>query len=145
MKLYQALKKKNLLVGEISELVYKVKNNNSIVKGNTRDYNVQELYEELIDKKQELTILKAAIQLANAPICQKIYHLSELKSTVDTLRKTSCNNGIVASRYGDVSTEYEAQWSQKAVDESIKTIRAEIGKLQDELEEFNYKTEITAN
>jgi len=141
MKLFQALKEKQKLSGEISKLKQRVLNNNSILKGNERDYSVKETMIELLAKENMLIQMKFDIQNANKPIYKDIFRLSELKGRLQFLKSINTTNGI-KTNYSDESIEYEAELSRTEVDTLIDEIVAQIYKIQDELDMFNHTTNI---
>ena len=141
MKIYQAIKYKKKLQSEISELWNRFTQNNSIIKGNTRNYDPSEVLKEIRMKTDELVNLKVALQKANKPIYSTIFNLAELKSLASYIKNTNTTSGIT-NRYDDVQIEYEAQFSKNDIDNLVKVTQEEIGRLQEELDQFNYKTEI---
>lgn len=144
MKLYQALKLKKKIASDISKLWTKLRENNSVIKGEERNYDPKEIMDEILKKTEYLIRLKINIQKANEPILDKIYRIAELKSQVDYLRTVSTKKGIETYRdYGNtVSQEYETIYDRKQIDELTLTLETSISKIQDELEQYNFNTDI---
>lgn len=144
MLLKNALKLKNQLVSEISDLGRLIQQNNSIIEGNKREYSIAGLLTEYDAKVLELSKLKADIQKANVPVHEKIFLLSELKSKAGMLKGVNSEQGKV-KRSGYMATDtdtYEVELSQRETRDMIKDIEIQIRKIQDELDEFNGTTEI---
>ena len=143
MKVYKALKLKNLLVGEIFELITKIRDNNSLIKGNPKIYDINELYDELLKKQVKLINIKVALQITNSPVYKKIFRLSELKSLIIHLKDIPANEGKHTGLYSrDEIVKYECTWNNKQIDGKISSFKKEISKLQDELEQFNFTTDL---
>lgn len=145
MKIYQVLKAKKKLTSELQQLWQKFSNNNSVIVGNTRSYEPIELMSKIIAKTKELIQLKVKLQVANSEIYEKIFEISELKSAISKLGSVSTQSGIVHPHsYSSVSApvEYSAFYSQKMVDDIIAGYQEKISTLQEEIDTFNYTTEI---
>lgn len=143
ISLKQALKLKNQLVTDIQELENLIRQNNSILAGNSRDYSVSDLMIELDSKILELVSLKAAIQRANTPIFDKIFMLSELKSKVQTFKSIPTSEGKQRNGYGNGEPEVlTVELNQKRVRELTKGIESQIQTIQDDLDTFNAVTQI---
>ena len=146
MKLYQALKAKKKMAAELSQLWQKLHGSNSILKGSERNYDPRTTWDEINKKSDELIVLKVSIQTANKPILERIYRIAELKSKASSLKSLNTRNGLESSRshYGTdvVPCEYESIIKQTEVDILISGIEAEITKLQDEIEQYNFTTEL---
>lgn len=144
MTIKQALKVKNQLIQEIQELGDLIRTNNSILVGNNRDYSISDLMIELDSKILNLVRLKAKIQVANQPILDKIYLLSELKTKATTYKCIDTKEGKQRAGYGNNSEPdiFTVEMSQVAVRKLIKGIEAEIIIIQDELDTFNSITHI---
>lgn len=140
--LRQALRLKNNLVSEIGELNGLIKSNNQIITGNNRTYFTTELIEDLEKKINELVVLKAKIQVANIPVLNKIYYLSELKAMVSTLKDTPTEEGVIVNCYRADSGQFShsVEIGTKEMRSRIKELESKILTIQDELEEFNAKT-----
>ncbi|WP_299456966.1 hypothetical protein [uncultured Microscilla sp.] len=143
MNIAKALKMKNQLINEINKLKAKVKNHNSVVKGNEHTYDIPKLLLQLEAKSQELVKLKVKLTQANAMVQDKIYEVGELKSMITFYREISVKQGKVNIGYNNELVAYEAQFKQRDKDEAIEKLEQRIMKLQDELDAFNYTTSIS--
>ena len=143
MNIKQALKKKNLLVNEIKQELSKVQTYNSVEVGSRRPYEPKTSLESYVNKTNELIALKVAIHKANAPVYDKIFRLSELKSMVKYVNSLNCNEGKEVNRYGVGEPRVmEAVIGIVERDEMVKNMEDEINKIQDELDYFNNVTNL---
>ena len=146
MKLHQALKRKNALVNEIKKLQIRIEKHNSILKGNSRPYDIPQLFIELNEKIDTLTALKASLTLANQPVQEKIYRLSELKSLTKFYKALPVDDGKARLREGGYGSEplaeYESAVKADRVDEMLDAVEKEIQDLQDSLDLYNLTTDL---
>ena len=115
MKLYKALREKNLLVGKLKELTMKIQRNNTIIVGNEFDYDILELMTERDEIMSDLITLKLKIQEATAPITESIYILAELKAKSHMLQGISTEAGTITERYGEGTIEKERVLSPRDI------------------------------
>jgi len=147
MKLHKALKLRKKLVGEISELKTQIQVKNSYLVGslNAEKYNVPKLYEELLEKIDQLCGLKFVINEANHEIQSKIYVLAEYKALiafwngVPTAEGTQESSGF---RFGEATREYKVQVDEEHRNEYVKDFQTKVDSLQEEVDIFNYTTDI---
>ena len=101
MNVKQGLKKKNTLVKEIQELYARLSQYNSVEVGNVRPYSPKDMLEQVNQKSNELVELKTKIHKANTPVYDKIFRLSELKSTISLFGniKKYCRWGYTYNEY----------------------------------------------
>jgi len=143
MKLFQALKEKQKLAGEIAELKRRVQENNSYIVGNEQNYSTKETLEKLFNKEKELIDLKVKIQEANRPIYHKIFELAELKGRVLFLKGVFTDKGIEKiSNFNTGVIERDCEITQVELDKIIDETKSKIYELQDELDIYNHTTEI---
>lgn len=149
MRLQKALKHKKKLTGEIGHLKTQILSKNSYMEGalNAEKYNVPKLFVALQEKINELVGLKFAINQANLEIQSKIYLLSEHKGMVEFWRMMNVTEGEhpVSGRYGEASSvfkQYVAQISEEQRDEYIKNYEAKIEAIQEEIDTYNFTTDI---
>lgn len=142
MKIAKALKEKNILVREILELTHRINKYNAIIKGNTRPYNMDVEMKSLLDKKEQLVRLKAAITKANQPIQDKIYRLSEYKDFLKMLKDLNTLEGKNVHDYREVISEYESQIKETDKNNVIALYQKKVDELQEELDNFNHSTEL---
>ena len=142
MKLQKALKLRKSLVGEITKLKTLIKNKNSYLVGNEVKIDVNDVYAELLDKVNQLVGLKYAINQANLEIQDKIYILSEQKALIAFWSDVSVVEGIQAMGYSEHLKEYKAQIDEVERDKKIKEIQLKVDALQEEIDTYNYTTDI---
>ena len=117
---------------------------NSYIKGNKPIYDIENLWELLNGTVSELTELKTRIQKANTVIQPKIYKLSELKSLAAFLKGLQIKEGKLLGdnwRNSEV-TEWQSEIGNLERDRKVEAIEKKIDTLQNELDQFNFETEI---
>jgi len=122
-----------------------INNENTIVVGNTRNYDINELIEKYEDKMNCLIKVKTAIHKANNEIYHKICQLSEYKLLATHYKRLSCSNGPNTNykNYREQEiVEFDSQIQVLDRDSMIKALETKISNLQDELDEYNYNTDI---
>jgi hypothetical protein len=144
MNVAQALKRKARLLKEINDKWNIIRNQNSIISGNPRKYNIKvelDAVEKLIG---ELVELKTKIHLANGPVYSKIFLLSELKTQLRNFEGINTTEGTVDNgRYGTPSTTfYEVEIDEIYKNRLAKILSEKIDELQDELDYHNATTQI---
>jgi hypothetical protein len=135
MNVKQGLKKKNTLVKEIQELYVRLSQYNSVEVGNERPYQ----------KSNELVELKTKIHKANTPVYDKIFRLSELKSTISRLKTLDCTEGVSTDYYSRNRENPPVKTAEVSVverDDMVKFMEGQIEDLQDILDNHNQNTEI---
>jgi hypothetical protein len=144
MTIKQALKQKNKLVKNIVENTKLIQQHNSVEVGNQRPYSTQMLYEEIQKDTQELASLKAKIHIANTPVMQSIFWMSEMKSTIASLKKMDCTEGKSnRDRYRmESEVVLTSEISLVNRNQEIKLLESKIEEIQDKLDTFNATTEI---
>jgi len=138
----KALKEKNKLKGEITQLQKKLNTHNSVLKGNQRPFDLNKLELELNEKIAKLVLLKSAITKANQPVQEKIYRLSEIKNMIAFYRKMPATDGKSTEGFMDKNFEYEAFFNEAVIEERISKLETDADSIQDELESFNHLTEV---
>ena len=144
MTIKQALKQKNKLVKNIAENTKLMQQHNSVEVGNQRPYSTQMLYKEIQKDTKELASLKAKIHIANTPVMEDIFWMSEMKSTITALKKMDCTEGKSnRDRYRLESESIKtSEISLVKRNETIKELEARIEEIQDRLDLFNATTQI---
>ena len=144
MNVAQALKRKARLLKEINDKWNIIRNHNSIISGNRRKYDIKSELGSVEILIQELVELKTKIHLANAPVYDKIFLLSELKTQLRNLEGMNTAEGTVdTGRYGTPSTTfYEVEIDEIYKNGLINQLTTKIDKLQDELDYHNATTGI---
>lgn len=141
MNIKQALKLKNKLVGNNTELFQRLETNNSVEAGAIRHYDVEETLTQLLNNVDDLVELKTKIHKANMEVYHKIFELSELKSLVKMIRLLDCSEGTVRNRrrFSDDETPLQKTTIVDVVrrDNLVKFLETKIETLQDELDSHN--------
>ena len=144
MTIKQALKQKNKLVKSIAENTKLMQQHNSIEVGNQRPYSSTQLYKEIQKDTKELASLKAKIHIANTPVMEDIFWMSEMKPTIAALKKMDCTEGKSNRDRYRMESELVLTSEISLVDrnEFIKKLEDRIEQIQDEMDVFNSNTEI---
>jgi len=145
MKLQKALKLRKKLVGDIARLKTQIHGKNSFTEGslNADIYSVPKLYEELQKKINDLIGLKYAINEANREIQANIYTISEYKALIAFWNDVSVKEGKQIIGYSDVTTmEYLVQIDEATRNQMIAEFQVKVDALQEEIDTFNYTTDI---
>lgn len=139
--LAKALKLKNRLTGKLSSLQGEIQNYNSVRVEQEDVVNVKELFEQY-DKAYNLLIhLKMSISRANLNINSTIIELGELKSKKTFFSCISTREGKETS-YGDNEVIWVSYLKRKDIIQSNNLIEARIDQLQEDLDQYNWKTTI---
>ena len=144
MTIKQALKLKNKLIKTIGENTKLMQEYNSVEVGNERPYSSVELLSKISEDIKELAKLKTKIHIANTPVLEDIFLMSELKSMVQSLKKMDCTEGKSnRDRYRLESESFKtSEISLVKRNETIKELEARIEEIQDRLDVFNATTQI---
>jgi hypothetical protein len=146
MKLAQALKHKNRLIKKINNVKSNISEYNSNVKGATKEVDVAIAMKEYDQLIKDLIELKIKMFEASRSIREHIFKLSELKAEISWLRGISTRRGEVRRQNymgnDGESIEYEVVFSRQEIETRVENNEAEIDKLQEEIDTFNYTTEI---
>lgn len=143
MNIKQALKEKNKLIKEISENTKLIQQYNSIEEGNERPYNISQLFLNIVDATKDLSELKAKIHRANGPVLEDIFLMAEMKSLIQSLKKTDCTSGKSnRDRYGSAEIVLTVEMNVVERNNKIKQLERKIEDIQDKLDYFNVNTEI---
>jgi hypothetical protein len=146
MNLAQALKLKNRYIQQISQFQQDIQGNNSVPSENSRKIEINQTIEELERTVHNLIKLKLLIFEASASMRETILTLSELKSRIVFLKGIDTHEGKgKKDEYIYTMNEeikYEVMLDVIWVRSQIQKCEEEIDKLQNELDTFNYQTEI---
>jgi hypothetical protein len=141
MKLTKALKLKNQLAGEVTELKERLGKQNARAATVPFDYDSREVLVALREKIDQLISVKSAIAAANVAQYPRIFRLAELKGLVTLLKGLDARHGVFreAGNYAQPAyeIEYVAQLKKPVIDALVAELEAEISALQDALDEFN--------
>jgi hypothetical protein len=144
MNIKQALKLKNKLIKSISDNTKLLQQYNTVEVGNPRPYSPVKLMGEISKSTYELIDLKSKIHRANAPMFEKIFEMSELKSNIKALQKLDCTEGKSNRDRYRMESELVLTSEVSLVERNdiIKKMEDRIEELQDEMDVFNSNTEI---
>ena len=144
MTIKQALKQKNKLIKQIGENTKLMQEYNSIEVGNERPYSSIILLAKITEDTKELANLKSKIHIANTPVLEDIFLMSELKSIAQSLKKMDCTEGKSnRDRYRLESESIKtSEISLVRRNETIKELETRIEEIQDRLDIFNATTQI---
>jgi hypothetical protein len=142
MNIKQALKLKNKLVTQIKEQYEIAKAHNSIEQGNPRRYSAVAAINKAEELSNELAELKTKIHLANAPVYDLIFQMSELKNQIKQLKSIPVEEGKVTERYGSVTSIKEVELDIAQRDTIVKGLENKIEAIQDKLDTHNATTEL---
>jgi len=142
MNIKQALKLKNKLVTQIKEQYEIAKAHNSIEQGNPRRYSALQSINKANELSIELVELKTKIHLANAPVYDLIFQMSELKNQIKQLKSIPVDEGKVTERYGSITTIKEVELNIAERDNLVKELENKIEAIQDKLDTHNATTEL---
>lgn len=144
MKLHKALKLRKNLVGEIAKLKKQIQEKNSYLEGdiNAEFFSVEDAITLLREKINELIGLKFAINEANQEIQSKIYLLSEYKALIAFWNSVPCDNGSKLVGYNDTIKTYKVHYTEGEINNSITEYQAKVDALQEEIDVYNYTTDI---
>jgi uncharacterized protein YlxW (UPF0749 family) len=143
MKLYQALKEKNKLAGEVKQLENLISSKNSRVEGETNLFDIENLFLELSEKRNKLLSLKTQISLTNVPIQGKIFELSELKAESTFYQRLPTKQGVFTNGFTSTSPQhFIVTRNELDVLNKKKELEAKVEKLQEELDYFNHITDL---
>ncbi len=146
MKIIEALKEKNRLIRKTLELQNRISAYNCIIEGNPRAYNPKKEMIELNKTVEELIELKTKITMANQPIQEKIYRLSELKTKIGFLKTIPTTEGKAPSSKGYYSQGETFVWESSIKanerDNLVLELESEIEIIQKDLDHHNFMTSI---
>ena len=143
--LARALSLKKRVIGKISDINKRIIFGNSIIVGNKRTYNIDDLLKRRSSLVDGLIELKLAIQAGNKPIAGDIFRLSEKKSELSMLQSLNTKSGSenINSYHTDIKTiEYDATIDEKQKDHMVAMIEADIDEIQQKLDHHNHTTGI---
>lgn len=145
MKLYKALKLRKRLIGDITNLKKLIAEKNSYLEGAINDQrsDVNGMYDTLLQKIDELTALKYIINEANREIQAKIYVISEYKALIKFMSDLNVNEGMTKlARFTDATAQHQVHINEEQRDSIVKLYQIKVDAIQDEIDEFNYATDI---
>ena len=144
MNVSKSLKVKNRLTGELAKLQEVAYRENSRRNDNLSKVDVAGVFAEIASTRNKLVNLKAAIVQASAPIAESLARLTELKGHINWLSGLRVREGEEKVSYGDQVETYTwtAYLNRERLDEQIGLTQMATEALQDEIDEFNAKTQV---
>ncbi len=143
--LARALKIKKRVESRLHRLSNDVMDNNSIVKGATREVDVKEKLQEYNRVAKILLDLRVAIWKDSLPIQPLILEINEVKSLIALIARMSTVHGVQRpSRYDSESgpATYEATFRKADVDAMTEESEARIDTLQEQIDSHNATVKI---
>jgi hypothetical protein len=144
MKLNDSLKEKPKIIREMITTWKKVQENNIYDRGEEVPYDSMEYYEKWLMLKEDLINLKTKIHKKNSEIIHLIVRLSECKDTLTRLKSLKCYHGVQVMESGrrgemnEVSMVSDISLLER--DNWIKELELEIISIQNQIGEYNHKT-----
>ena len=139
MNLKKALKEKNNLKGKINETFDRIRSYNITEVETERPYDPKQLLLDVNEYIVQIVDLKTKIQLANNEVYEKIFRLSELKNFAAKMKYLPCR----PDRYDSSSVKYNKPViPTNERDALVEEIQKQIEQIQEELDEYNYKTQL---
>jgi len=146
MKLNKALKVKNRLIGELNRTRQLIRTENSRRSDSVSKFDLSELQGNLIKLENKFIDLKTKIAEATAPISRQLTKLTFLKDNINFYNTIPTRKGVEKVAYGNSSTIEEYTWTayfdKESIEAFVSDFQKEIDELQDEVDEFNAKTDI---
>ena len=144
MNLAKALKQKNRLAQKINNLKEEIQRENSTRQDDPKKIKVEDLMEELNTVIDKLIKLKIVIFVAASSQRENILRLGELKSRIIFLKSIDTREGKIDG-YGENEVEYTVVFDKVWIKKEVEKNEKEIDDIQEELDKFNYITEIEIN
>lgn len=146
MNISKALKVKNRLAGETTRLQTIIQRENSRRNDNESKVDVAGVFVELENSRGKLINLKGAIAEATSPISKKLAELAETKTEISFYQSLPTREGeeltLVGSNRDKLSYHWTAYYNRQSVDEIVKGLQDKVNSLQDEIDDFNAKTQV---
>ena len=145
----QALKEKKRLVGEIAYLWQLFQNENSALETHTRKIDVKQTLQTIDHYTAKLVELKTKISVANQGEHLRTMQLrDDAKRRLEKLSETSGSEDpeiyydkvVISTNPHHKVTERTAVFNEEQLDTMKRTLRREIGNLQDQLDVYNART-----
>ena len=137
--LAQALKEKNRLAGEISQLWTLFQNENSCLEDHTRPIDVAKTLQTIEHYTAKLVELKTKIGTANAGNLKNMYMLEEAKNRMAKLNETNGNEDDEREYTRDTYhyVKRTAVFNEEKLLEMKRRLQIECNALQDKLDAYN--------
>jgi hypothetical protein len=148
LKLFQSLKLKNKIIGEIINKKSLLAQHNSHAIGETNYYDCNVVFEEIRQHIKDLIALKTAINVANVSIQSTIYELAEAKTMINLIKSLNTQEGKIKSGRiyaGDTENEYAVSINELTKNNLAEEYQTIIDTIQDKIDLFNHVTDCQIN
>jgi len=142
MSIAKALRYKKRVVSKINKLESNIIENNSVVAGAERDFDVKTALLQREEAVRHLIDVKMAISAASAPIQRKILECAEAKSRISFYNRVPTTHGKTPSQWEDNVTDYEAELRKQKRDEEILRLENLIDDHQSSIDGFNHANNV---
>lgn len=147
MNISRALKEKNRIIRQISELKEKILKYNTYREDSAdKAPNVPELIKKHSDLSLQLAVLKGKIAKASAPIAEALASLNTLQSTRSMFNELQTTAVPIAQgnvfAKSDTVVKVILQIDNAAKSDLLRICNESIDKLQDEIDTFNATVQI---
>ena len=142
ISLARAFKERARLNQKIIETLNLIKEENSIIEGGIRSFDIRKKYQEFHVLSDKLISLKQAISRANAGIDEKLVELAEVKNLLARVKDIPTREGKQVKGFSSDDGVYTSEIKKVEITEEMETLQQRINDLQDEIDEFNARTRI---
>lgn len=146
MNLSKSLKVKNRLVGELVKLQEIAKRENSRRNDNVSKVDCGVVFNQIGETRAKLVTLKSAIVEASVGISLQLAELAELKTYINWLSSLPVREGEEKVAFGSAREPQTYIWTatinRENLDSLISNLQGYANTLQDEIDEFNAKTQV---
>ena len=143
--LAQALKEKNRLAGEITNLWNLLQQENSCWEEHTRCIDIRETLETIRLYTGKLIELKTKIGQANNGNLENIYSMEEMKSQISRLSSVNTDEDVQYLEYGagkHILRKHTVELSAAEILEMKKGLQTRCNRLQDAMDAYNVRNTI---
>ena len=143
INLAQALKEKNRLAGEITNMWNLVQRENSCWENHTRCIDIRETLETIGTYTEKLIELKTKIGKANKDNLENMYSLEELKSKISKLDGINTEEDVkYIGMQETIKMVRTVEIQESEILKMKKELQIECNRLQDALDSYNVRTTI---
>ena len=138
----KAMKIKNRIAKRVSDLREIIRKENCKRSDQTKAFDLQAIYDELIKETANLCKIKSLISQHSVGVCDKLVELSESKGELAWLRTLSATNKTEKIAYGDTVETYtwDSFLDVSEISKLINSVQDQCNLLQDEIDEYNAMT-----
>ena len=140
VSLARAFKERSRLALRISDSIERIKEENSILEGVPRSIDIREEFASYMALCEKMIALRQTISRANAGITGSLVELAEVKNILVQIRRIPTAEGQQSS-YSKTDVKI-AEIKKAELSEMMDSLRERAHALQDEIDEFNARTQI---